>query len=110
MKILKGTLIGGVLFFFMGWLIWGILLSGFMAENTNQAFNRPENEMVWWSLILSNLLLGLLMTLVLKWAGVTTVKGCGNNRGKFWFALCINHRFIDAFDDYNDNQYFGYCG
>ena len=73
MKILKGTLIGGILFFLLGWLVWGVLLSGYMAENVNAAFNRPENEMIWWALIVSNLLIGLLMTLILKWAGVNSV-------------------------------------
>jgi hypothetical protein len=92
MRIIKGTIIGGALFFFLGWLVWGILLSGFMAENTNQAFNRPENEMVWWALIISNLLLGLLMTLVLKWSGVTTVKASAATGAIFGllYALTID--------------------
>ncbi len=69
MKILKGTVIGGVVFFFMGWLIWGILLADFMAANYNPAVNRPADEMIWWSLILSNLVTALFLTLVLDWSG-----------------------------------------
>jgi len=69
MKILKGTVFGGIAFFFLGWLVWGMLLAGIMQDMYNTALNRPENEMIWWAMILSNLLLALLITLVLNWAG-----------------------------------------
>lgn len=69
MKILRGTIFGGIAFFFLGWLVWGILLSGVMEDMYNTALNRPNNEMIWWAMILSNLVLALLITLILKWAG-----------------------------------------
>lgn len=73
MKILKGTIFGGVAFFFLGWLVWGILLAGVMESMYNPALNRPENEMIWWAMIASNLLLALMVTLVLDWAGAKSV-------------------------------------
>lgn len=69
MKILRGTIFGGIAFFFLGWLVWGILLSGVMEDMYNTALNRPNNEMIWWAMILSNLVLALLITLILRWAG-----------------------------------------
>ncbi len=69
MKILRGTLFGGIAFFFLGWLVWGILLMNYTMENSNTALNRPDNEMIWWALILSNLVLAALQTLTLKWSG-----------------------------------------
>lgn len=69
MKILRGTIVGGVAFFFLGWLIWGIFLWDYMLQNSNTTLNRPENEMIWWAMIASNLVLALLQTLILKWAG-----------------------------------------
>ena len=65
MKILRGTLFGGIAFFFLGWLVWGILLMNYTMENSNTALNRPDNEMIWWALILSNLVLAALQTLTL---------------------------------------------
>ncbi len=68
MKILRGTVFGGIVYFFLGWLVWGILLMDFMSANMNQCTNRPEGEMVWWAIILSNLIAALLLTLILKWS------------------------------------------
>jgi hypothetical protein len=68
MRILRGTLFGGILYFLLGWLIWGILLMNFMSANMNTCANRPAEEMIWWSIILSNLVAGLLLTLILNWS------------------------------------------
>jgi hypothetical protein len=40
----------------------------FFADNMNQCASRPAEEMVWWAIILSNLLFALLLTLILNWA------------------------------------------
>lgn len=69
MKILRGTLFGGVAYFLIGWLVYGILLYNFFSPMTNTCSNRPEGEMVWWAMILSNLLIALFLTLFLKWSG-----------------------------------------
>lgn len=72
MKILRGTIFGGIAFFFLGWLVWGILLMDFSANNYNTDIYLNENEMVWWALILSNLLFALMQTLFLKWGQAKT--------------------------------------
>lgn len=69
MKILRGTLFGGVAYFLIGWLVYGILLYNFFSPMTNTCANRPEGEMIWWAIILSNLLIALFLTLFLKWSG-----------------------------------------
>jgi hypothetical protein len=69
MKILRGTLFGGIAFFFLGWLVWGILLADVMANLMDTTLNRPDDGMVWWAIILSNLVFALLLTLSLKWTG-----------------------------------------
>lgn len=74
MKIIRGTVFGGISFFFLGWLVWGILLAGLMETMYNPGLSRPDNEMIWWALIVSNLALALLITLGLKWAGAKSAK------------------------------------
>lgn len=69
MKIIRGTLFGGIAYFLMGWLVWGILLMDFYTANFNQCSSRPEMEMIWWAMIVSNLTFALLLTLILKWSG-----------------------------------------
>lgn len=66
MKILRGTLIGGVAYFLIGWLVYGILLMDFFSSATNMCANRPDGEMIWWAMIVSNLLAALFLTLFLN--------------------------------------------
>ena len=73
MKILRGTVFGGILYFLLGWLVYGILLMDYFMANTNQCANRPEGEMIWWAMIVSTFLVALLLTLVLKWAKAKSI-------------------------------------
>jgi hypothetical protein len=73
MKILRGTVFGGIAFFLLGWLVWGILLMDFSKANYNQTIYLPDDGMIWWAMIASNLVLALLVTLALNWAGAKTV-------------------------------------
>ncbi|QQS29885.1 MAG: hypothetical protein IPM47_02725 [Sphingobacteriales bacterium] len=71
-KILLSGLAGGVVAFFLGWILYGMLLSGlFETEYTNNVM-RDENSMVWWALILGNLASGMLYAYIFgRWAGIT---------------------------------------
>jgi hypothetical protein len=73
MKILRGTIYGGITFFFLGFLVWGVLLNDFSKTNYNQAAYLPNNEMIWWAVIVSNLFLALFLTIVLHWAGAKSI-------------------------------------
>lgn len=73
MKILRGTIFGGIAFFLLGWLVYGILLLDFMSANSNSCASRPDAEMIWWAMIVSNLVLALFVTVVLKWSGAKSV-------------------------------------
>lgn len=67
-KILVGGIVGGIAFFFLGWLIYGILLAGYMAANGNASIMRPMEQMIWWALVLSNLIWGFLLAIVFSWS------------------------------------------
>jgi len=70
-KILLGGIVGSVLFFLLGWVIYGILLKDFMAANYNQSVYRPMEDTIWWAMIVSNLGWGFMVSFVLNWANVT---------------------------------------
>jgi len=72
-KILLGGITGGVALFLLGWLIYGILLMNYTMSNYNQCMNRPMQEMIWWSLILSNLALGFLLATIFSWSNTTGI-------------------------------------
>lgn len=91
-KILVGGVVGGIVFFFLGWLIWGFILASYMIENTNQIMMRPMVQMIWWSLIVSNLGWGFVLSVVYAWSGITGWKA-GAARGAllgFLISLSID--------------------
>jgi len=75
-KILLGGVTGGITLFLLGWLIYGILLMDYMTANNNQCMNRPNMEMIWWALILSNLAFGFLLSIVFIWSNTTGIIPC----------------------------------
>ncbi|HCU17800.1 MAG: hypothetical protein A2X05_16965 [Bacteroidetes bacterium GWE2_41_25] len=72
-KILLGGITGGVSFFLLGWLIYGVLLMDYLTANYNQCAMRPMQEMIWWALVLSNLALGFLLSIVFSWSNTTGI-------------------------------------
>lgn len=70
-KILAGGIAGGVTLFLLGWLIYGILMMDYATANYNQCMNRPNMQMIWWALILSNLAFGFLLSTLFSWSNIT---------------------------------------
>lgn len=81
-KFLLGTLAGGIAFFFLGYLIYGMaLMSFFTAHSGASGAQKPMEELVWWALIVGNLASGALLTYIfLKCANITTF-GSGASAG-----------------------------
>jgi hypothetical protein len=75
MKILRGTIFGGIAYFLLGWLVWGILLMDFMSAHMNQCAARPEGAMIWWAMIVAALVVALLLSLILYWAKAKGIGG-----------------------------------
>lgn len=74
-KFLTGTLVGGIAFFFLGYLIYGLALAGFFSAHYGAGAStmKTMQEIVWWALILGNLASGALLSYIfLKWANVTS--------------------------------------
>lgn len=75
-KMLISGIAGGIAAFFAGWLIYGILLTDFMAQNTAPGaagIMRAEADMVWWAMIVGNLFYGLLLSYIFnRWSQVNT--------------------------------------
>lgn len=70
-KFLIGGIIGGIVYFFLGWVVWGMLLIDFMKNNAGSATGvmKDEADMVWWALIVGNLLSGFLLSYVISKTG-----------------------------------------
>jgi hypothetical protein len=71
-KILKGGIAGAVVYFFLGWLIYGMLLTDYMQANTNQCLMKPMEQMTWWAIILSNVVMGIFLATVFSWSNISS--------------------------------------
>ncbi len=75
-KFLTGTVVGGITYFILGFLFYGLLLADFFeAQSGGADVMRAEDEMVWWALILGNFLYAAFLTYIfMKWAQISTFK------------------------------------
>mgnify|MGYP001596859537 CR=1 FL=1 len=80
-KLLMGTVVGGIAYFFLGWIIYGMALMSTMAEYSNAACMRAETDMVWWALILSCFASAALITSIFLKAGNVSSFGSGAQLG-----------------------------
>ena len=104
LKILRGTISGAIVYFLLGWLVYGILLMDFFSAGMNQCVNRPLGEMIWWAIIVSNLALALLLTLILHWkkaAGIVDGLVTGVIFGAL-FTIMIDFSFWSMSTMYNN--------
>ena len=87
-KTLIGGLIGGVVYFLLGMLVYGFLMKDLMASNMNCM--RPEAEMSMPLGIVANLLWGLFLAFVLsKWQNVNSFSSGLQAGALFTAALAI---------------------
>lgn len=70
---LAGALTAGIVLSLMGWLVYGTLLKDVMSEMCENSINRPMDQMIWWALLLSNLVSGLLLAVLLQWSNSLTI-------------------------------------
>lgn len=80
-KLLMGTVVGGITYFILGFLIYGMALMSTMAEYSNAACMRAETDMVWWAMIVGNFGFAALLTYVFLKAGNVNSFGSGAQTG-----------------------------
>ena len=72
------TLVGFVVLFLLGYLFYGMLLMDFYETNSGTATGvmRDEADLIWWALILGNLLQAYFLVYIFgNWANITTFGG-----------------------------------
>jgi hypothetical protein len=92
-KFLVATLIGGIAYFILGFLVYAVALEGFYAAHAGSATGVAKTDMQFWPLALGNLShAALLAYIFLKWAGIKTF-GAGFSAGAtigFFVSLGFN--------------------
>ena len=72
-KFLTATVVGAVVLFVLGYLIFGLALTGFYEGNAGTATGVDKETPEWLWLILSVLATSVFLVLVLGWRGATDV-------------------------------------
>ncbi|MBY0479401.1 MAG: hypothetical protein K2Q24_17270 [Chitinophagaceae bacterium] len=96
-KFLIGGIVGGILFFLLGWLIYGMLLMNFMTQHATAAaagVMRPEAEWPWWAMIVGNMGLGFLVSYVLAKANVSGAAAGASTGAVIMFLVSLSYDFI----------------
>jgi hypothetical protein len=92
-KILLGGIAGGVTFFLLGWLVYGILLMNYTTANYNQCAMRPMEEMIWMAMIISNLAFGFLLSVIFNWSNTTGILSGLKVAGITGLLICVSLDF-----------------
>jgi hypothetical protein len=69
-KFFAGGILASVLYFFLGYLLYGLLFKNFFDQNGMAV---DMHKFVWWAMIVSNLAAGFIVAYILSLAGVSTV-------------------------------------
>jgi hypothetical protein len=86
-KITIAGIAGGVVYFLLGWLVYVILLKDFYAAHMNSCAMRPEADMIWWALIVANIMWGIFIAYIFnRWANITSFSA-GLSAGAILFLL-----------------------
>lgn len=74
-KFLIGGIVGGIIYFLLGYVFYGNLFSDFFVKNAGSAtgVSRPMDQFVWWALALGNIFAGFLLSYVFIKSNVSTV-------------------------------------
>lgn len=97
-RVLAGTLAGGIVFFFLGWLIFGLLLAEFMKAHTINyigLLKEPMPDMI--PLAAANLAWSWLLAFIFEyWANIRTFVGGlkGGALIMFPIVLGINLQYL----------------
>ena len=71
-RVLIATVAGGLTFFLLGGLMYGVILAGFYEANLGSATGVLRELPVWWALVVSQLGLAAVVTYVFLHAHVAT--------------------------------------
>ncbi len=97
-KILATGLVGGVVAFILGFLIWGIALSGVMESNAGSATGvmRSEADFMWIPMILGHLSWGILFAYIYgHWANIKTFATGAKGGATLGFLIGFTYDMIN---------------
>lgn len=96
-RILAATVAGGVVFFILGFVLYGLILdNAVMKPNMNPDALKLMNEVpVWLPLVLANLVSALLLAYIFdRWASIKTFVGGMRGGAIVFFLIALNFQLM----------------
>lgn len=95
-RILAATVAGGIAFFVLGFVIYGLILDNAVMKPNMNTFPGLMNETpVWVPLILANMVSALLLAYIFdKWAGISTFVGGLQAGAIVWFLISLSFQLM----------------
>ena len=89
-KLLTGGIVGGILYFLLGWLIYGMLLMDFMNNHPGTAGNVNKAEPDFLYLIIGNLAMGFLLAYVFVKSSISSLAAGLVTGGIVGLLVCVS--------------------
>ena len=95
-RLLAATVAGGITFFLLGFLIYGLILEQSVMKPNMNTYPGLMNEMpVWAPLVLANLVSALLLSYIFdQWAGIRTFAGGIKGGAIVWFLIALSFQLM----------------
>jgi hypothetical protein len=81
-------ILGGIVYFLLGWLVYGMLLMNYMEENAGLALGVNRVEMLLWSIGLGSLLYGFFLSYIFSCVGQVKTAAAGAKSGA-WIGFLV---------------------
>ena len=94
---INATLVGTFSLFLLGWIFYGMLLMDFNMQNAGSATGvmREESDMVWWALILGNVVQAYFLVYIFeRWENVTSFVGGLKGGAVIGFLLGLGFNLV----------------
>jgi hypothetical protein len=101
-KFMIGSLVGGIVYFLLGFVTYALLLEGFFAAHAGSATGVMKTaEMQYWPLFIGNVgHAALLSYIFLKWTNINSFGGGLNAGAVIGFFMILGHDLVQ-FDTSN---------
>jgi hypothetical protein len=96
-KFLIGTLVGGIVFFLLGYLFYGLALVSFFNQHSLAPAGsmKTMGEFAWWALILGNLANAALLTYVFQKIGsINSFGSAARTAAAIGFLMALSYAMI----------------
>jgi hypothetical protein len=81
-------ILGGIVYFLLGWLVYGMLLMDYMEENAGLALGVNRVDMLLWSIGLGSLLYGFFLSYIFSCVGQVKTAASGAKSGA-WVGFLV---------------------